>query len=158
MRAKYPRITLSLKGRALSCLSRRDYSRAELAAKLMRYAQEGDDVESVLDALECDGWLSEARFAESIVHRRASRFGAARIVSELKQHALHGDLLEHVCSRLRETEWERAKTVWRKKFLGHFAQTPAERAKQARFLAARGFSREVIAKLVNGPGDEFNDG
>ncbi|KAG0162194.1 hypothetical protein DFQ30_002755, partial [Apophysomyces sp. BC1015] len=138
----YPRPTLSLKERALGYLSRRDHSRAELAAKLKRDAQQGDDIEPILDALEHDGWLSDSRFAESVVHRRASRFGAARIVGD---------------NRLRETELGRAKAVWRKKFLSQVAQTPAERAKQARFLAARGFSRAVISKIVSGLDDELGD-
>ncbi|CBW75957.1 recombination regulator RecX [Mycetohabitans rhizoxinica] len=157
MRAKCPRPAPSLKGRALRYLSRRDYSRAELTAKLKRDAQEGDNIEPILDALERDGWLSDSRFAESVVHRRASRFGAARIVGELKRHALHGDLLDDIGNQLRETEWERAKAVWQKKFQGHVAQSPAERAKQARFLAARGFSRAVVSRLVSGIDDEAGD-
>lgn len=143
----------SLKGRALGYLSRREYSRAELARKLAPYVGEDESVEPVLDALEQEGWLSDARFAESLVHRRASRVGVARIVSELKRHAVGDSLVEEVNAQLRETEWTRAQAVWRKKF-GALPQTPAERAKQARFLAARGFSSATIVKLLK-VGDDF---
>ncbi|KWA00624.1 recombinase RecX [Burkholderia cepacia] len=143
----------SLKGRALGYLSRREYSRTELARKLAPYVGEDESVEPVLDALEKDGWLSDARFAESLVHRRASRVGVARIVSELKRHAVGDTLVEEVNAQLRETEWARAQAVWRKKF-GALPQTPAERAKQARFLAARGFSSATIVKLLK-VGDDF---
>lgn len=143
----------SLKGRALGYLSRREYSRAELARKLAPYVGEDESVEPVLDALEQDGWLSDARFAESLVHRRASRVGVARIVSELKRHAVGDSLVEEVNAQLRETELTRAQAVWRKKF-GALPQTPAERAKQARFLAARGFSSATIVKLLK-IGDDF---
>ncbi|AXK66444.1 recombination regulator RecX [Burkholderia sp. IDO3] len=143
----------SLKGRALGYLSRREYSRAELARKLAPYVGEDESVEPVLDALEKDGWLSDARFAESLVHRRASRVGVARIVSELKRHAVGDSLVEEVNAQLRETELTRAQAVWRKKF-GALPQTPAERAKQARFLAARGFSSATIVKLLK-VGDDF---
>ncbi|MCA8504274.1 recombination regulator RecX [Burkholderia multivorans] len=143
----------SLKGRALGYLSRREYSRAELARKLEPYAAEDESVEPVLDALEKDGWLSDARFAESLVHRRASRVGVARIVSELKRHAIGDALVDELNAQLRETEWARAQAVWRKKF-GALPQTPAERAKQARFLAARGFSSATIVKLLK-VGDDF---
>ncbi len=146
----------SLKGRALGYLSRREYSRAELARKLAPYAGEGESVEPVLDALEQDGWLSDARFAESLVHRRASRVGTARIVGELKRHAVGDALVEEVGAQLRETEWARAQAVWRKKF-GAVPQTPAERAKQARFLATRGFSRATIVKLLKGGDELFGD-
>lgn len=143
----------SLKGRALGYLSRREYSRAELARKLAPYVGEDESVDPVLDALEKEGWLSDARFAESLVHRRASRVGVARIVSELKRHAVGDSLVEEVNAQLRETEWTRAQAVWRKKF-GALPQTPAERAKQARFLAARGFSSATIVKLLK-VGDDF---
>ncbi|ONX54395.1 recombination regulator RecX [Burkholderia cenocepacia] len=143
----------SLKGRALGYLSRREYSRAELARKLAPYVGEDESVEPVLDALEKEGWLSDARFAESLVHRRASRVGVARIVGELKRHAVGDSLVEAVNAQLRETELTRAQAVWRKKF-GALPQTPAERAKQARFLAARGFSSATIVKLLK-VGDDF---
>jgi regulatory protein len=146
----------SLKGRALGYLSRREHSRAELARKLAPYAGEDEAVEPVLDALEQDGWLSDARFAESLVHRRASRVGAARIVGELKRHAVGDALVEEVGAQLRETEWARAQAVWRKKF-GVVPQTPAERAKQARFLATRGFSHATIMKLLKGGDELFGD-
>ncbi|KVT40341.1 recombination regulator RecX [Burkholderia ubonensis] len=146
----------SLKGRALGYLSRREYSRAELARKLAPYAGEDESVEPVLDALEHEGWLSDARFAESLVHRRASRVGAARIVNELKRHAVGDTLVEKVGAQLRETEWARAQAVWRKKF-GALPQTPAERAKQARFLAARGFSSATIVKLLKCGDEMFGD-
>ncbi|AOJ11151.1 recombination regulator RecX [Burkholderia mayonis] len=144
----------SLKGRAIAYLSRREYSRAELARKLAPYVEEGDDLEPLLDALEREGWLSDARFAESLVHRRSARVGSARIVSELKRHAVGDALVEAVGAQLRESEFERAQSVWRKKF-GAAPQTPAERAKQARFLAMRGFSSATIAKLLKGDANEF---
>ncbi|KVN95283.1 recombinase RecX [Burkholderia ubonensis] len=146
----------SLKGRALGYLSRREYSRAELARKLAPYAGEDESVEPVLDALEQEGWLSDARFAESLVHRRASRVGTARIVNELKRHAVGDTLVEEVGAQLRETEWARAQAVWRKKF-GALPHTPAERAKQARFLAARGFSSATIVKLLKCGDEMFGD-
>ena len=87
------------------------------------------------------------------MHRRASRVGVARIVGELKRHAVGDSLVEAVNAQLRETELTRAQAVWRKKF-GALPQTPAERAKQARFLAARGFSSATIVKLLK-VGDDF---
>lgn len=139
----------SLKGRALGYLSRREYSRAELSRKLMPYVEDADKLEVMLDSLEREGWLSDARFAESIVHRRAARVGSGRIVSELKRHAVGELLIEEVSTQLRETELVRARAVWRKKY-GELPETPAERARQARFLAARGFSMSIIGKILKG--------
>ncbi len=143
----------SLKGRALGYLSRREYSRAELSRKLMPFADEANPLEALLDTLEREGWLSDSRFAESLIHRRASRLGTSRIVGELKRHAVSRTLIEETGAQLRETELARAQAVWRKKY-GELPQTQAERARQARFLMARGFSQGVIGKILKGIEDE----
>jgi regulatory protein len=142
----------SLKARALEYLSRREYSRAELTRKLSPFAEEPDALSALMDTLEREGWLSDARFAESVMHRRSARMGSNRIVSELRQHSLDDELIDSIGAQLRETEMERAQAVWRKKF-GTAPQTPAERAKQARFLAMRGFSSATITKILKGDDD-----
>ncbi|MCC8403562.1 recombination regulator RecX [Paraburkholderia sp. MMS20-SJTN17] len=152
---KSQRPVRSLKARALGYLSRREYSRAELARKLKPYVEETDSLDTVLDSLEAENWLSDSRFAESLVHRRASRLGTSRILGELKQHALNPALVEEASAQLRETELARAQAVWRKKF-GELPQTPAERAKQARFLASRGFSGATIGKILKGIDDMWD--
>jgi regulatory protein len=147
--ARSPRLGRSLKVRALEYLSRREYSRSELVRKLAPFADEHDALDALIDTLEREGWLSDARFAESVVHRRAARMGTHRIVSELRRHAVDDTLIETVGAQLRETELARAQAVWRKKY-GQLPQTPAERAKQARFLAMRGFSRTTIIQILKG--------
>jgi regulatory protein len=142
----------SLKGRALAYLSRREHSRAELSRKLVPFVQEADSLEGVLDALEREGWLSNARFVESVVHRRAGSFGSGRIVNELKRHNVGEELLSQTGDELSRTELARARAVWARKY-GTPPQTQAERAKQSRFLAARGFSGSTISKVIKG-GDE----
>jgi len=54
---------------------------------------------------------------------------------------------------LRETELDRAREVWRKKF-GTQPQDAAERAKQMRFLAGRGFGGDTIHRVVSGGEDD----
>ncbi|NIF52622.1 recombination regulator RecX [Burkholderia sp. Ax-1724] len=153
---KSQRPARSLKARALGYLSRREYSRAELARKLKPYVEETDSLDTVLDSLEAENWLSDSRFAESLIHRRSSRLGTSRILGELKQHALNPALVEEATAQLRDTELARARAVWSKKF-GELPGTPAERAKQARFLASRGFSGATIGKILKGI-DEMWDG
>ncbi|SAK52975.1 recombination regulator RecX [Caballeronia catudaia] len=146
----------SLKGRALAFLSRREYSRAELSRKLRPYVEEADLLENVLDSLEREGWLSNQRFVESVVHRRASRMGGGRIISELKRHAVGDELISETADKLAQSETARAQAVWEKKY-GVLPQTPAERAKQARFLAARGFSGGTIGKILKGGDEDLSD-
>jgi regulatory protein len=110
-----------------------------------------EEIERLLDALEAAHHLSDARFAESRIHARARRQGTARIQQEL---ARHGVELDAVAKRqLRDTELERAREVWRRKYGGEPPADPAERARQMRFLAARGFAAEVVRRLVGGRDD-----
>lgn len=147
----------SLRGRAIAYLSRREHSRSELARKLAPFVEEADGEEAVsrlLDALDQEGWLSDSRFAESLVHRRASRFGAMRVIGELKRHGIDHDIVQQASADLRSSEWARIRAVWSKKF-GSVATTPEARAKQARFLATRGFSRDLIMRVVQAGDDEL---
>jgi regulatory protein len=149
------RPTRSLKGRALGYLSRREHSRAELSRKLQPFVEEGDSLDTLLDSLEQEGWLSDSRFTESLVHRRASRLGANRIVGELKRQGVGSTLIEETAAQLRETELARAHAVWQKKY-GQLPETPAERAKQARFLVSRGFSQTVVSKILKGLDEDWS--
>ncbi len=140
---------LSLKGRALRLLSQREHSRLELERKLAAHAQEPGELARALDDLQAKGFISEARVVESVLHRRSSRLGAGRIRQELQAKGVTGEPLAEAMSRLKDTELDRAREVWRRRF-GEPAADAAQRAKQARFLAARGFGGEVIRKVLQG--------
>ena len=172
------RAALSLKGRGLALLAQRDHSRIELERKLMRHARAeaeqarasvqrgGEDDENdedprdsgaaavvpaaarvaeVLDWLQSHRYLNEERFTESRVHARAPKFGNLRIRHELSQHGV--TLTPEALQQLAHTELERARQVRQRKF-----DTPpgnaADHARQARFLAARGFSADVVGRLM----------
>lgn len=146
------KLQMSLKARALKYLSAREHSRLELGRKLARYAQENDDVEALLDWLEGAKFLSEERFSESLVHRRAARFGNSRILSELQSHGINADALHGIKADLQKDETGRAREVWLKKF-GQLPQDAAERAKQIRFLQQRGFSLKAIRSAIRASDD-----
>lgn len=145
----------SLKARALRYLSMREHSRLELGRKLSRYAEEGEDVDALLDFLEKNQWLSTERFSESLVHRRSARFGNSRIMAELQSHGVQGEALQDIKSGLNDSETARACEVWRRKF-GTVATDPAERNKQMRFLMLRGFSQPAVRTALKGE-DECDD-
>ena len=149
-----PAPQLSLKGRALRFLSMREHSRLELGRKLARYAEEGDDVEALLDFLEKNNWLSQERFAESLINRKASRYGNSRVVAELQSHGVTGDALVEIKAGLSDSETARAVEVWQRKF-GTVATDAAMRAKQMRFLLQRGFSQRAARVAMQGsPADD----
>ncbi len=143
-----PGFGLSLKGRALRYLAAREHSRAELERKLAVHAESPEQLAQVLDDLQAKDFISEARVVESVIHRRAGRFGAARIKHELMGKGLDAEAVAEAVSTLKASEVERAREVWRKKF-GEPAQDAAARGKQMRFLAARGFGAEAIRRVVS---------
>ena len=148
--------SISLKSRALRYLSMREHSRLELARKLQRYAQEGDDVSALLDWLEGAQFLSQQRFSESLVHRRAARFGNNRIMSELQSHGIRGQDLTQLKTDLQGDEGQRARDVLLKKF-GTAVLDAAGRAKQMRFLQQRGFSHSAIRAATGRRGQGVSD-
>jgi regulatory protein len=143
----------SLKGRALRLLSNREHSRAELEAKLKPHEEEPGSLARALDELQAKGFISEQRVIESVLNRRASKLGVARIRQELQGKGLDPQAVSAALAALKSTELERAREVWRKKF-GEPASSPQETARHMRFLATRGFSGDVIRRVVTGNTDD----
>ncbi|OOG54758.1 recombination regulator RecX [Polaromonas sp. C04] len=139
----------SLKGRALRLLGQREHSRAELERKLTQYEEEPGTLARALDELAAKDFISEARVVESVLHQRAPRLGAMRVRQELVQKGIAPEAIAQAVAALQATELERAHEVWRRRFAAP-AQDASGRAKQARFLLARGFAGSVVAKVLRG--------
>ena len=155
----------SLKARALRLLSLREYSRKGLAAKLAeseaRWARLGGEqvdqipqethlqIEAVLDDFEARGWLSDERFAEALVRGRSARYGMRKIQGELERAGVDSQQSAKLLAGLKETEYQRAYALWTRKY-GVQAHDQRERARQYRFLASKGFSTEVVTKIIAG--------
>lgn len=139
--------SLSLRARALKALARREHSRQELQAKLQPHSEDPAEVSRLLDDLEQRGWLSEARFVEQLSAVRGRKFGSARIVHELREKGVSEPALASAGAKLRKGELAAAREIWRKKF-GTLPQSLQERGKQARFLAGRGFSAEIVRQVL----------
>jgi regulatory protein len=105
-----------------------------------------------LDFLQAKDFINENRVVESVVNRRASKLGASRVKQELQSKGIDGQAIQDAMLSMRETEVERAREVWRKKF-GAPAEDAAGRAKQIRFLISRGFAAEAVRKVVQGEDD-----
>ena len=86
-----------------------------------------------------------------MLHRKAAKFGAGRLQAELAQHQLPADIARELAQSLRDTEFERAHALWARRY-GEIPETPEAKARQMRFLAGRGFSGEVIRRVIRGEG------
>jgi regulatory protein len=139
----------SLKGRALRLLSQREHSRKELEQKLKPHEETPGELAEALDFLAAKDFINEKRVVESVVNRRASKLGAARVRQELVAKGLPVDDIAEAVEAMRSTELGRAMQVWRKRF-GAPPSDASERAKQVRFLVSRGFAPEVVRRVVAG--------
>lgn len=140
---------LSLKGRALRYLAAREHSRAELERKLRPHEETPGQLAQVLDDLQAKDFISEPRLVESVLHRGASRLGALRIRQDLQAKGVSAAAVAEAVAGLQSSEMARAHDIWQKRFKT-VAQEPRERARQMRFLAARGFGGEVVRRVVTG--------
>ena len=141
-----------LRERALGLLARREHSRFELARKLAQAGFDEADVAALLDDFEQRNWLSDRRFAESWVADHRARAGSVKLAFELRQRGVSDAIIEAVLGESRDSELERAREVWRKKF-GVPPADAAEKARQMRFLLGRGFESDVIRRLLRGQAD-----
>lgn len=148
-----PRAEPSLKSRALRALSRREYSRSELARKLAPHAESVEQLDALLDRLVQEKLLSDERFAESLVRRRAQARGATVIRHELRTHRLDDDLVAAHIAELTRSELVRARALWERRF-GSRPTSTAERARQSRFLLSRGFSAHVVRRILGGSSED----
>lgn len=121
--------------------------------KLLPHTEDPAEVENLLDDLEKRGWLSEARFVEQLTTVRRRKFGAGRILHELREKGVSAAALEAARAQLKGSEVEAARSVWKKKF-DSLPQNIEERGKQSRFLASRGFSPEAVRTVLKGGEDD----
>ena len=147
-------------------LATREHSRQELERKLRRHETEAGELASMLDALQAKGFIDDKRVVESVLHRRAGKLGAARIRQELQGKGLPVEAIRDAIAGLQGSELARAHAVWHKKFAA--TQLPdasglarmldaADRARQIRYLAARGFAGDTIRRVVSGAGDWLDE-
>jgi regulatory protein len=133
-----------LKARALRYLARREHSRAELARKLLPHAESPQLLEGLLSELEGRKLLSNHRFAEMRTHILSRKYGAAKIRHDLKSKGIPDEIVDSISTA---GELERAASILHRKYRLP-ADSREEKAKRARFLQSRGFSTDVIRKLI----------
>jgi regulatory protein len=113
-------------------------------------------VEGVLDDLEQHGLLSDTRAADALVHAKSARFGNRRLRQALQARALPAELIESALRATRDTELTRALEVWQRRF-GSPPEDARERARQMRFLLARGFDADVAQRVLRHRPDASDD-
>lgn len=131
-------------------LARREHSRVELQHKLQGKGHPAALVEDVVTALVREGLLSDKRFTEAYVHSRMRRgFGPVKIRAELRERGVESELIEQYL-HMSSMEWNNLiNEVRGKRYGGRVPEDFKERARQARFLQARGFTSDQIRRVLS---------
>ena len=133
----------------LGLLARREHSVEELRGKLASRGYEAGDVETTLEHLEERGLLSDERFAEAFLRSRRKRGqGPLKIRAQLMQRGVSAGMIDAALSGA-GVDWERCADAARRRRFGDSPPADrSERARQARFLTARGFSSGQVAEAL----------
>ena len=172
---------VNLLAKAVAILSRRECSEKELRQRLQRYTDDMGAINAVVSRLQRENWQSDERFVESFVQSREQRWGNQKIFYALSQHDLDSEQLSELKEELKDSEYQRAREVWIRRFGDKYGvslydtetsgddeflseteqqsveEQAKEKAKQLRFLASRGFSADVVYKVVNSRGAPEED-
>ncbi len=125
---------------ALRALRHRSRSRTDLAQRLQRAGIEPDEREAALDRLTEAGLVSDDRFAEERARTLAQRGAGDELIrQDLRRQGVEHESAERAIAQL-EAEDERASRIF---------QRSGGDAKAVRYLAGKGFSREILERLAS---------
>jgi regulatory protein len=140
-----PESAAALKARALRLLARREHSRQELSRKLSPHASSPEVLGALLSDLEGRKQLSDQRYAEERARWLARKYGAAKIRHELQARGVAAAIIDRLPP---QDDLERARAILARKYRAP-AESIQEKAKRARFLHSRGFSGDIIRRLLS---------
>ena len=119
----------------------------ELARKLAPHAAEGEDVDALLDALAAKGWLNEARYAEQVIRAKSRRFGPLKVAHLLRAKGVDEETIAVGLRAAGVDGVSSIEAVWKSRFRALPADE-REKARQVRFLQARGFAFDEVLRFM----------
>jgi len=132
-------------------LSRRAWTRADLAARLRRRGAPADVATEVVDDLVARGYVNDAAFARHWVTTRAARgYGAARLRLELRGRGIAAPVIAAALGALDgDDALARARDAARRRVPALRRGRPDRLASRLRdYLLRRGFSTSVVVRVV----------
>jgi regulatory protein len=123
-----------------------------LTQRLRRRGVADDAIDLALDELAAAGYLSDARYAQAIVAHRKGRYGKRAIVYALKERGIAAADAGSALAQLGGgDELAEARALWQQRY-GERPRDQREKARQVRFLQARGYSLSVALAVMRGAG------
>ncbi len=147
----------TLKQRAVGMLARREYSRAELAARLTATGALRSEIDPVLDELERAGYLSDARFASAVVRQKSGGYSKRAIAHALREKGVAAPAAKEALAALDGAdELAQALALWQRRF-GKAPADVRQKARQVRFLVSRGYATNVVFRVLRAAGAPVDD-
>lgn len=138
---------VSLRAQAIRLLARREHARSELQQKLIAKGADPDEVRLLLDELAAQDYLSDARYVRATVAHKSGAFGRQRIIEELKSKGIARDDIETALAEAHIDDEAALHALWQRRF-GRAPVDERDKARQVRFLQARGFAVSAILRLL----------
>ena len=139
---------------ALTLLSARELSEAQLRTRLKRRQIDGEDIEAAVSRLKSDGTLNDRRVALALARMESAikHRGRARVLQKIRQAGIDGDVAESAVREVFE-EVDEAALLNRALERRLRGKTPKDldekaRARIVRALAGQGFQLDAIFKKL----------
>ena len=134
---------------AINLLSRREHSHKELIQKLLLRKFELEEINTVIDFLVDENYLSNERFAESVFRTRVSKgYGWLYIKNELSQKGVSSKIISQLKNNQQIDWYLQAELAYNKRFGTAAIIDQKDKAKRARFLQSRGFTSDEIFSIL----------
>jgi regulatory protein len=137
-----------LRQRAIRLLARREYARSELRQKLIATGAPPDEIGRLLDELVAERYLSDARYAEATLLSKGGVFGRRRIVAGLQAKGVARADIDSALANAPLDDDTALRALWQRRF-GRAPVDARDKARQVRFLQARGFALSSILRLLH---------
>jgi regulatory protein len=135
---------------AVRFLTRRDYARRELSERLSTRGHGRAAIDAALERLDELGYLDDTRFAEQFVRSRIERgAGPVKIRAELSRRGVESEVCERALAGADCDFRSLALEVRIRRFGPETPKDLPEKARQARFLAQRGFAGDQVRHAVD---------
>lgn len=134
----------------MRALGRREHSAQQLRRKLVSRGYDEDTAAEAVGELSERGWQSDSRFAEMLIRSRVNQgYGRMYIEGDLRVAGVP-DAEATAALEAADVDWTQAAIDLHARKYGKAPEAMAERNKQYRYLAGRGFTSDQIRKALKG--------
>ena len=140
--------------RALYLLQSQGRTKAEMIQKLQKDGYPDDVIREVMSFLEEYHFVDDSSYTENYIHVNKSRKSHRQIVFELQQKGVDKDTISRMLEEAPINEDDTVRVLLKKKTGGQIPADWKERQKLAAFLGRKGFSFDVIQRVLRESTDD----